>query len=250
MLDVKNNKSISIICATYNAEKYLNKFLKSIESQTVKDFELIIVDGGSSDKTIDIIRANRSLVSKYISEFDNGIYDAWNKGIKLASCDWIAFVGADDVLFTDYISTYISSIRNCPPNTDYISSKVNYVNNNFEILKVLGRNWKWNEFKYRMTSAHVGSLHSKRLFKDVGYFNIKYKIVGDYELLLRKKEKLNTFFIDKITVNMLAGGISLSNSALIERRRAQLLTAKIHPIKANLVLIYGFLSLIVKVLAK
>ncbi len=243
-MTLNKNKSISIICATYNAESYLKKFIDSLNNQTVKDFELIIIDGKSSDKTVDIIESNSSLITKYISEKDKGIYDAWNKGIKIANGNWLAFVGADDILNKDYVEIYLNSLKKCPLNTDYISSKVNYINNNGKILKVLGETWKWDRFKYKMTTAHVGSLHNKRLFHEIGSYDINYKIVGDYELLLRKKEKLNTFFINKITLNMLADGMSLSFDSLIERRRAQLNTAKIRPFKANLLFLVGVLFLI------
>lgn len=239
----QRKKIISIICATFNAENYLNDFLRSVESQDSNEFELIVVDGNSSDKTVDIIKSNENLISKYISENDKGVYDAWNKGIKLASGDWLAFVGADDKLASDFISVYLEVIKKVPLNTDYLSSKVNYVNKDGKILKILGARWKWEEFKYRMSTAHVGSLHNKKLFQQVGSYNINYRIVGDYELLLRKKEKLNTFFIDKVTINMLADGISLSYHSLIERRRAHILTAKISPIKANILFLIGVIFL-------
>lgn len=240
----QGKKTISIICATFNAENYLNDFLKCVASQDSNEFELIVVDGNSSDKTVDIIKSNENLISKYISENDEGIYDAWNKGIELSSGDWLAFVGADDKLASGFISVYLEAIKKSPLNTDYLSSKVNYVNKDGKILKVLGGRWEWEEFKYRMTTAHVGSLHNKRLFQQVGFYDINYRIVGDYELLLRKKEKLNTFFIDKVTINMLADGISLSYHSLIERRRAQILTAKINPIKANILFLIGVIFLL------
>lgn len=95
---------ISIIIATYNAEAYLNRCLNSILAQSYKNTEVIIVDGGSSDNTLNIIRQYSSFITKWISEPDKGIYDALNKGIGLARGKWIYFLGADDILLEGFSS--------------------------------------------------------------------------------------------------------------------------------------------------
>jgi glycosyltransferase involved in cell wall biosynthesis len=238
------NKTISIICTTYNADKYIRKFISSVRNQTNKDFELIIVDGHSSDNTLKIIKSNNELIDNFISEPDKGIYDGWNKGIRLAKGDWLSFVGADDELKPNYVELYLEALKECPENTHYVSSKVNYISKFGKILRILGGKWEWDKFKYRMTTAHVGSLHKSELFKEIGLYDINYRIVGDYELLLRKKANLNTFFFDEITVDMLADGISLSYKSLLERKKAQIFTAKISIIKANVLFVIGILTLI------
>lgn len=75
----------TIITAVFNAEKTFPHLVESIAKQTFKDFEFIVIDGGSKDSTVDIIKQNESHISKWVSEKDNGIYDAWNKGLKMAS---------------------------------------------------------------------------------------------------------------------------------------------------------------------
>ena len=94
----KNKPLISIITVTLNSEKYLNETLKSIFNQKYKNYELIIIDGKSNDKTLDIIKKNIKKIHLYKSEKDKGIYDAFNKGIRLASGDLIGIVNSDDVL--------------------------------------------------------------------------------------------------------------------------------------------------------
>ena len=90
---------ISIITATYNSAKTINDTIKSVLCQTNKDFEYIIVDGNSSDNTVDIINQYESVITKWVSEPDKGIYDAMNKGIKMASGEWLIMMNAGDYFF-------------------------------------------------------------------------------------------------------------------------------------------------------
>ena len=203
-----------------------------------------MVDGASSDNTDQIIKANEDIVSLYISEPDKGIYDAWNKGIQRATNDWICFVGADDMFLPDFVKIYMDAIEGHKHrDLDYISSKVNYMDGDGSIISSIGKAWKWKEFKWRMTTAHVGSLHHRNLFHEVGNYDIAYKIVGDYELLLRKREKLAAHFVDRFTINMKAGGVSISYAAIKERYKAQRKTAKLNMLVAGLLFLYGVFSL-------
>lgn len=238
-------EKLTIICATYNAQDTISDFFSSIKKQSCADWDLILIDGLSTDNTCEIIEDNIDLVSEYICEADNGIYDAWNKGIKLAKTEWICFVGADDILRNNFVEKYQKSIANLgAEKVDYICSKVNYIDDAGNVIRVLGKFWIWEEFKYNMTTAHVGSLHNIKLFKDVGLYNIDYRIIGDYELLLRKKNNLKTIFIDEILVDMKAGGMSLSFAALNERSRAQRQTAGLSLLRIIYLLIVGYIALI------
>ena len=215
----ENNKRplFSIISATYNAATTLNDLVQSILPQKTENVELIIVDGGSTDDTVNIIKSYGSIVDYYITEKDNGIYDAWNKGIKVAKGQWIMFVGADDVLLPNTIENYNQLILNCKDkDVDYISGKVCYVNDNGKIMKLLGSECSWNKMRKGMCAAHVASLHNSNLFDEVGLYDLKFKICGDYELLLRKKEKLKSLFLNKTVAQMKSGGMSFSFAAIIE----------------------------------
>ena len=94
----KKNIKVSIITPTFNSEKYLTKTLQSIKNQTYKKFELIIIDGGSTDRTLKIIKENKKLIQYCETKKDKGIYDAFNKGIKLAKGKYIVIVNSDDTL--------------------------------------------------------------------------------------------------------------------------------------------------------
>jgi glycosyltransferase involved in cell wall biosynthesis len=231
------NKIITIIIATYNAEQTLDKCLRSIINQYLPEIELIILDGKSIDKTLDIINDYKEYVDKIISEDDNGIYDAWNKGINLSSGQWIMFLGADDELQGDALRLYlklIKELKDTEKEMDYISSKVQYINKDSKIITVLGEKFEWSKYVRAMNVAHVGSLHNRNLFNEVGLFDCKYRLCADYELLMRKKEMLKAAFLPIVTAKMMANGRSFCVAALLETRKAKIQTAKKHILMANI----------------
>ena len=211
--------TITIIIATYNAEKTLNRCLNSIIPQLTEECELIIIDGNSKDKTNEIIKSYKESVAYYISEPDKGIYDAWNKGINAAKGKWIAFIGADDILLPNALQKYLSFIKKTPniDSYDYICAQNEYVDNKGKLLMILGNQPEWKFMRKKMVAAHVASLHNKQnLFEINGGYDLSYKICADYELLVRKKNKLKYLFIPTHIARMQAGGMSLSTKAVIE----------------------------------
>jgi len=217
---------ISIITVVYNGEKYLEDTIKSVISQTYDNVEYIIVDGGSTDGTIDIIKKYEDSIDYWISERDKGIYDAWNKGLFVSSGLWISFLGADDLYVKNAISKYFEYINGHKESIDYISSRVNLTDTDNKIIKIIGKKWTWKTFKKYMKIAHVGSLHNRILFQKVGLYDISYKISGDYELLLRKKQYLKTAFIEDITAFMKNGGVSnnMIKEVFLENKKAKIET--------------------------
>lgn len=212
-------KTITIIIATYNAERTLDRCLQSIVPQLTNECELILIDGNSKDGTNKIIESYRNNISYTISEPDKGIYDAWNKGIRIAQGKWIAFIGADDILLPDAINIYLNTIRQTPviDSYDYICAHNEHVDNKGKLVKVIGGAPKWKTFKRTMNAAHVASLHNKfNLFEKIGYYDLAFKICADYELLMRKKEKLKYLFISDHIAKMQIGGMSFSTKAIIE----------------------------------
>lgn len=210
---------ISIIIATWNAAKTLRTCLDSIVPQLTEEVELILVDGGSKDETNEIIDSYGDKVSVHISEPDKGIYDAWNKGVKVAKGDWVMFVGADDVLLPSAIDTYLQTIIETDDisSYDYICAHNEYVDMKGKLLKILGDKPSWSAQRRGMTAAHVASLHNRHnLFETIGGYNLDFKICADYELLLRKKQNLRYLFIDARIARMKVGGMSFSTRAIVE----------------------------------
>lgn len=232
---------ISIIIATYNAELFLQRALDSISIQKGCEFEVIVVDGGSRDGTIQIIVENQKLISNWISEKDDGIYDAWNKGVKMSTGDWIMFLGADDQLLPDALHSYKGFLES-KDHTGilYVSSRMKIIDSRGNTIRIKGWPWEWPYFLKEMTVAHPGSLHSRQLFNDYGLFNSNYKSSGDFELLIRPKEKLSALFLDRITVCMQEGGISDSITGIKEHCKAAIHTGGYSPIFAysNAVWVY------------
>ena len=202
-----NQPLISIITVVYNGERFLEETIQSVVNQSYDNVEYIIIDGGSTDGTIDIIKRYEDRIDYWSSESDNGIYDAWNKGLSLATGDWIGFLGDDDIYHENAISDYIDLLLR-EVDLEYISSKVELVDNNLNIINTIGIKWKWKDFKHYMSVAHVGSLHSRNLYNKYGLYNTVYKVAGDYEMLLRPKEGLKCAYLNKITASMRDGGIS------------------------------------------
>lgn len=229
-----SNPLFSIVTATYNADANLEETIRSILNQSFKDFEYIIIDGGSTDNTISVIKKfehNKQL--RWISEKDKGIYDAWNKGVLMSNGNWITFIGADDILVDDALLTYAEFLKDKDNDLEYVCSKLTMINNNKEPVRVKGCPWVWEEFRIVNHLAHPGSLHNRKLFEKYGLFDIEYKITGDYELLLRAGKNLKTAFSNNITVLMSEGGTSGGYKALKEHKRAVINTGKVKKSTAN-----------------
>lgn len=216
---------ITIITATYNASQTLEQTILSVINQGYPNVEFIIVDGGSNDGTLDILRKYEYAIDYWVSEPDKGIFDAWNKGISLSGGEWISFLGADDIYLDNALEAYSTIIaKNSGTSLEYISSRVNLTKAG-KIVRVIGDRWNWRAFGKYMNVAHVGSLHHRRLFVQWNSFDASYRFCGDYELLLRARADLRADYLDKITVNMSVGGVSDANwRALLEMTRAKIYT--------------------------
>lgn len=223
----QTTREISIIIATYNAEKTLERCLESIQSQKKEQIELIIADGKSTDQTLTILTKYGSIIDKIICEPDRGIYDAWNKAIKQSNGKWLMFIGADDYLAPDALKVYLEVTRKTNhKEIDFICSQVMYVSKTGQSIKKIGSEFKWDIFKRTMNVAHVASLHSSNLFKQVGLYNLQYTLCADYELLMRKRNNLKSLFVPTVTAYMQTGGMSFSTRALKEAREIRQKTGK------------------------
>ena len=240
--------TISVITASYNAEAFIEGSIKSIIEQNYEGLEYIIIDGGSKDTTVDIIKKYQNHINYWVSEPDKGIYDAWNKGVEKATGDWIMFIGCDDRLLPGTLQKYSDFIDNVhDKDYDYISSKKQIVDTNLKEVSIKGGPWEWPAFQQRMTVAHPGSLHSQGLFAKYGRYNFeKYKKVGDYEFLLRAKDSLKSAFLDDVTVVVIEGGASESVDAIKEHFKASTITGNNSVVKASFNFVYIFLVFKVK----
>ena len=209
--DATTRPLITVITAVFNGANSIERTILSVLNQTYDNVEYLIIDGGSTDETLDTIRKYDDSIDYWVSEPDAGIYHAWNKGTRLASGDWIAFIGAGDTYSVAAIESYVASIRACGGNPpEFISSRVN-VTSGSNLLRTIGRPWSWRSFRRFMNVAHVGSLHSRNLFEKRGLFDTSYRICGDYEFLLRSQSSLRAVYLDVVTASLTTGGASDSN---------------------------------------
>lgn len=219
---INNDIPVTIITATLNNARTLRSTILSVLNQNYINIEYIIIDGGSTDGTLEIIREFDHKIEYWVSEPDDGIYDAWNKGLILARSDWISFLGADDTYKDDAISSYINLlITKGNDNIKFISSKVNLIKNSKKI-RTIGSGWNWKLFRKFMNVAHAGSFHHISLFDRYGLYDPSFKICGDYEFLLRARSDLKARFLNKVTVNMMIAGLSDSLVAILESEKAKI----------------------------
>ena len=240
----ENELLISIITVVYNGEKYLEETIKSVIDQTYDKVEYVIIDGGSTDGTLDIIKKYEDKIDYWVSEKDSGIYDAMNKGIDLATGEWINFMNSGDVFTTlDILAEIINS---------NFSNKFYGVI--FGYVKIVDKNRNWLGYRHPYKKfencdllkencvAHQASFTNRNIFKNIGKFSIEYKINGDYEFWLRAK-KNNIYFkhIEKDIANFLCDGLSSHRNtykiSLKEKYRALVQNEFLTPNKAKFLLI-------------
>ena len=138
-----NSLKISIITVCFNSEKFIQEAIESVINQTHQDIEYIIVDGGSKDKTVDIIKSYSKKITKYISEPDKGIYDAMNKGLKMATGDYIGILNSDDFyIHNEVIANVVNELKQ--KQTDSLFADLIYVENTNPLKQV--RYWKSKPF--------------------------------------------------------------------------------------------------------
>ena len=208
---------VSIITATYNSAKYIASSLNSIFNQDYKDIECIIIDGDSKDQTKSIIKTyqRKNLNITLVSEADNGIYDALNKGIKLATGDLIGFVHSDDNLASPHIiSELVLAIKEKQAFGVY--GDLQYVSQ-LDTSKLI-RDWKSCVFSKSLLKKgwmppHPTLFLKKEVYQKHGNFNQNYKISADYDFMLRvlKDKTLRFVYLPKVVIKMRVGGASNKN---------------------------------------
>jgi glycosyltransferase involved in cell wall biosynthesis len=170
-------ESLSIIIATFNSEKTLEDTILSILAQEYKDIELIIIDGKSTDNTVEIIRKYQNSIHYWISEKDKGIYDAMNKGLEIAKGDWILFIGSDDCL---YRKDVLQRIFSHASTSKYELVLCNILWENQRIFRS-----RYNPLiKIKNTMHHQGVLYNRKLYDNIS-FDLRYKILADYDFNLK-----------------------------------------------------------------
>ena len=181
---------ISTVMATFNSAFDIEAAIKSFLEQDFEQKELIIVDGGSTDDTVKIARSFRSPRMSIISERDNGIYDAWNKGIKIARGSWIHFLGSDDQYFDSHVLTAaVKFLDEVDENTTILATSTKIVRGHFNYIASPRSIEAVTDSLLKASTLenlpHPGCYHRRSAFEKFGFFDDRFKIAGDNELLIR-----------------------------------------------------------------
>lgn len=215
-------KKLSIITITYNAAITLERTLKSVKEQTYTDIEHLIIDGNSKDRTLELIQKYDNNKLKWISEPDNGLYDAMNKGIILSSGEYLCFLNAGDTFYaTDTVEKIMKSANSFSQSPDIIYGETAIVDNsgNFLYMRRLNapETLNWKSFKKGMVVCHQAFIVRKELIKE---YDTSYRFSSDFDWCIRIMKKANNIYNShEILINYLNEGVTTANkkASLIER---------------------------------
>ncbi|MDP1666443.1 MAG: glycosyltransferase family 2 protein [Methylobacter sp.] len=208
---------ITVITVVFNGAETLRDTIESVMKQSYNNIEHIVIDGGSSDATVDILKQHDHIIDYWVSEKDGGIYDAMNKGISLCSGEYVGMLNSDD-MFSDENALQVIADRFCMAKVDAVFSGLNIVDKK-NIKKILR---KYRVAKLNSVLLRIGVMPphptfycKKSCYEEGGMYKTNYKIAADFEMLVRLliKQKISWSFIDKVMVTMRSGG--LSNSGFI-----------------------------------
>lgn len=213
---------ISVVTITYNSALTLRDTIESVLTQRYKNIEYLIVDGGSTDETLDIIKSFSDDRIKWISEPDKGIYDAMSKGKRMTTGEVVGILNSDDFYPDNLVLERVAAAFS-DEKIDAVYGDLKYVD--YLDTSKITRNWVSGEYNREnflrgWMPPHPTFFLRKAAFEKYGYYNPDFKSAGDYELMLRMlfKNKLKAHYIPQVQVTMRAGGVS--NSSIKNRIRA------------------------------
>jgi glycosyltransferase involved in cell wall biosynthesis len=207
---------VSIVVATRNSARILPDCLSSIERQSYRQREIVVIDGASADGTPDILRAAGGRIAYWSSEPDTGLYNAWNKAIAHAKGEWLCFLGADDAFADGGSLEALVRAAAGARGARVIYGRANLVSAKGTVAQTVGK--PWPEAREDLLAGfmlpHPATLHHRSLFEERGSFDESYRIAGDYELLLRELARKDAGFVDRVVVNVRLGGMSSRAEAI------------------------------------
>ena len=229
---------ISIITVVWNGVNTIQNTIDSVLAQTYKNVEYIIIDGDSSDGTIEVIKSYGNKISKFISEPDRGLYDAMNKGINMATGDIIGILNSDDFYVdNNVIEQVVKEFNN--RNVDSVFADLIYVNQN-NINKVIryfdSGQFKPSLFAYGLMPAHPTFFVKREIYEKYGKFRTDLKNAADFDLLVRflYVNQSPYHYIDKVIIIMRMGGASTSFSSVWTNNIEILNACKVNGIRTSI----------------
>lgn len=215
-------KKLSVITVTFNAEQTLERTLRSVYLQSYQYIEHIIIDGKSTDNTVDLIQKHESDIIKWISEPDKGLYDAMNKGIKMATGEYLCFLNAGDTFFTENTVELIMESVN---STDIIYGETAIVDDNGKFLHMrrlrTPAKLTWKSFKQGMLVCHQAFIIKRAIAEP---YDLSYNFSSDFDWSIRMLKKANSIFNSHlILVNYLNEGMTTTNRYVSLKERCKIM---------------------------
>lgn len=210
-----NKPKISIITAVFNNEKFLEKSINSVLSQTYENIEYIIIDGGSTDGTLDIIKKYDDRIDYWVSEKDSGVYDALNKALRVCKGEYICVLNGDDYYKKHALEKSLGEIEKT--NSDYCIANARFVNAKSVMKPIfpLKEGFIYQEMPY----PHVSLVAKKEIYEKVGFFDTSFKIAGDHDMALRiHLAGFRACYLDEVVALLEPDGISSSTKSMRESR--------------------------------
>lgn len=222
------NSKVSIITVCFNSAKTIRDTIESVLSQDYPDIEYIVIDGGSNDQTLKIVREYADRIAVIVSEKDRGIYDAMNKGIALASGDIVGMLNSDDIYINKYaVSELMKKMQDSEADSVFADLVIVDPDDLNKVLRYYDSSFfNPNKFRFGWMPAHPTFFVKKLLYDKVGPYSLDYQISADYEMLIRLLwvQKASYAYLQKPIVRMRYGGAStadLSRNLLLNREIVQ-----------------------------
>lgn len=222
------HSKVSIITVCFNSAKTIRDTIESVLSQDYPHIEYIVIDGGSSDQTLEIVKEYSDRIAVIVSEKDRGIYDAMNKGIALASGEIVGMLNSDDVYINEYaVSQLINKMQDAKVDSVFADLVIVDPDNLNKVIRYYDSSYfKPNKFRFGWMPAHPTFFVKKVLYDIVGPYSLSYQISADYEMLIRLLwvKKASYTYLQKPVVRMRYGGAStadLSRNLLLNREIVQ-----------------------------
>ena len=205
---------LTIITATFNAVEHLPFTIKSIRTQTYEHIQWIVVDGASVDGTVDLLKQNEDIIDYWISEPDNGIYDAWNKACLHVRGEWVLFIGAGDELASATMLAKMSEfLATAYPDYEIVYGKLQRLSEQKRsVLEEIGRPWsemkgRWERFQPAMP-IHPAVFHHRTLIEGAQTFDPRFKVAADSHFMLKSILRKDPLYIPIVIDKMPLGGFS------------------------------------------
>jgi glycosyltransferase involved in cell wall biosynthesis len=223
--------TISFITSVMNGARTIGRLLESLAVQSCRNFEHVVIDGGSTDGTVDILRDYEHSIAYWETEPDRGIYHAWNKALEHTAGEWICFLGADDYLWEPgTLDLVVPILDEEKERFSVIYGITNVVDSDGSFRRALGRPWEQarRDFFWNMSFPNPSTFYDQELFTAYGNFDESLKIVGDYEFSLRVLKERDALFVDTVITGMEEGGHSGSRSYAVATVKEVVIALRMH----------------------